>query len=350
MKQKKALITGGIGFLGTQLTSYLLKKNYSLVIIDKLSENKKTNKTIYIKADILCKIDLNKIFKKYGPFDYVFHLAAELPNRSSSARKIWETNVDGTINVIEEAIKNKTKSFIFTSSNTLYGMPKKNPVTEETHPNPLEIYGKSKVDAEIELKKYKNKINIQIFRCPVISGPGRLGLQAILYEFISENKKIYILGGGKNKYQFIDIRDLCVAFEKATNIKGFDIYNIGADETISLKDLYSEVIKYAKSKSKIISIPKKPATIALSLLNKLRLSPLGPYQYSMLAESLYADTKKIKKRLLWKPKITNKQMFVENYKWYLENKKTLKVFDKNKTSANKSVPKLGLLKLIKYLS
>lgn len=350
MNHKKILITGGLGFLGTYLTNHLLKKNYTIVIFDKLIPAEKTKKVIYFNGNVLSKSDLKEVFTKYGPFNSVYHLAADLPNKSQNSDKLWRTNTLGTINTIEYAIQFKTKSFIFTSSNTIYGIPSSNPVTEKTSENPLENYGKSKAEAEKQLKKYKEKINIQIFRCPVISGEGRLGLQGILYEFISENKNIYLLGNGQNKYQFIDALDLCDALEKASKKNGFEVYNIGADNVLSLKDIYLSVISKAKSKSKIIPLPQKPVTFLLFLLDKLNLSPIGVYQASMLGRSLFADTEKVKNYLNWKPKKTNIQMFIENYNWYIKNKNKLETFNKNKNSANKSLPKMGVLRLIKFFS
>ena len=225
MKNKKVLITGGAGFLGTHLTEYLFGKGeYEIVILDKLEESlssKYKDLITHFQGDIMSKHDVSKVFKDHGPFPIIFHLASAMPNKAVTNNVLWETNVLGTRNMIEEAVKNKTDSFVFTSSNVAYGIPKVLPVTERTSLHPLEIYGRSKEQAEKELENFKENINIQIFRCPVITGTGRLGLQAILYEFISENKNVYVLGNGSNKYQFIDAMDACIALEKASNSKGF---------------------------------------------------------------------------------------------------------------------------------
>lgn len=350
---KNILITGGVGFLGERLTNYLLKKNYKIIVFDKLQHHQPTiasEKVIYIKGDILSKKDLTSLFKKHRNITTLYHLAAALPNKTNPPDLIWKTNVLGTVNLVKKAVEYHVKSFVFVSSNTIYGKPSSNPVTEETPLNPLEIYGKSKAEAEKQLGKYKRYLDIQIFRCPVISGIGRLGLQAILYDFISEDKNIYLLGNGNNKYQFVDAQDVCMALEKASKIKGFDIYNIGADNILTLKGLYQAVISYAESKSKIISLPKTPLIILLSIIDRLGISPLGVYQYSMLGETLWADTTKIKKKLNWYPQKTNPQMFIENYNWFIENRDNLEKFKKDESSANKSLPKMGILRLVKYFS
>lgn len=351
---KKILITGGAGFIGTHLVDFLLKKNdFEIVVFDKLDkfpDEKNADKITYVKGNVIDKTDVKNLFETYGPFKYVYHLASEMPNKLADGKLMIKANVDGTANVISEAVKNKSESFIFTSSNVTYGIPLKLPVDELTPVNPLEVYGKSKVLAENELIKYKGKINIQIFRCPVVTGVGRLGLQAVLYEFISEDKKVYVLGDGMNKYQFVDVEDVVVALEKGTHINGFDIYTIGADEVLSLKDLYKNVIKYAGSKSKVVPLPGKLAFFILTVLDKVNYSPLGVYQIAMMGRSIYADTTKIKKKLDWKPKKTNTDTFIDNYKWYLKHKGEFEEIGGSEASPNRSVPKMGILKLVKKFS
>ena len=349
----RVLITGGAGFLGSHLVKYLLEKTDSdIVVFDQLEESSQVsnNRVTYYKGNIFSQKDVNDVFKTHGPFVTVYHCAASMPDKSVSDDVLWKTNVTGTEIVAHCAVKNKVRSFIFTSSNVLYGIPKELPTTEETSANPLEIYGKSKVEAEKILAQFRGEMNIQIFRCPVITGLGRLGLQAILFEFISEGRNAYVLGNGSNIYQFADAVDVCAALEKASYVEGYDIYNIGSDEVLSLKEIYQKVIHFAGSTSKIISIPKKPALFMLSVLNKLNISPLGVYQYTMYGQSLYTDTTKIKSKLNWKPEKTNVGTFIENYEWYKANKGTFSGVGSEQTSSNRSVPKMGIFKLLKILS
>lgn len=350
VSKKNVLVTGGSGFIGTHLIRFLLSKGFIVVNFDMIPPENSQENVRYVKGDIVSKKSLGNAFSRYGPFKTVFHLAAALPNKKLTDELLLKTNREGTRNVITLAAKNKVKSFVFTSSNTIYGIPPHNPVSENFAAKPLEIYGKSKLLAEEEAKKFSKDIAIQIFRCPVVSGIGRLGLQAILFEFISENKNIYVLGKGDNKYQFIDVEDLCNALLKASEMKGFEIYNIGADEIKTLKQIYQAVIKHARSKSNIVSIPKSGAISILSLFDKLHLSPLGVYQYTMISRSLYQDTTKIQKKLAWRPTKTNTDLFVENYNWYINNKQFFKKVGESKLSDNRSLPKLGIIKVLKFLS
>lgn len=354
MKREKVLITGGTGFVGTHLVKYLLEMgDYDIVVFDRLKDHDPKNyekNVTYFKGNVISQKDVSEVFEKYGPFVTVYHLASAMPNKEVSDSLLWETNINGTWNIISEAVKNKTKSFVFTSSNVAYGIPKKLPAKEEAPLDALEIYGKSKAQAEKILAEFKRDISIQIIRCPVIAGVGRLGLQAILFEFIDENRNVYVLGEGSNKYQFADVTDVVIALEKVSHINGFDIYNIGADEILTLRELYQGVIDFAKSKSKIVSLPKAPALMLFSILDKLNISPLGIYQYTMIGRSLYLDTKKIKEKLNWKPKKTNQDTFIDNYIWYKKNKGNFTEIGSGDFSANRSLPKMGILKLVKFFS
>ena len=354
MKNKKVLVTGGAGFLGSYLVRFLLQKGgVQVVIFDKLEHHAPRDypgAVRWVKGDILSKEDVSMVFEAYGPFDTVYHLASAMPNKAVSDEIMRKTNVFGTANLASEAAKHKTRSFVFTSSNVTYGIPVSLPVTEETPLRPLETYGKSKARAEAELAKFQGSMDIQMFRCPVITGVGRLGLQSILYEFISENKNVYLLGDGSNMYQFVDAMDVAVALEKASHIRGFDVYAIGGDGVMPLRKLYENVIKFAGSTSKIVALPGGPALVLLALLDKLNISPLGVYQYTMMSRSIYADTTKIKRKLGWTPKKTNLDSFIENYQWYLQNKETFKELGKSDLSANRSLPKKGVFALLKLLS
>ena len=123
-------------------------------------------------------------------------------------------------------------------------------IVETDPPQPVEIYGKSKWEGEKILLSYKDAINVTIIRCPTITDAGRLGLLAILFEFIEENRKVYLVGGGDNVYQFIyapDLADACLKACEKTNTS--EVFNIGSDNVKSLKEVYRYVIEKAGSSS-----------------------------------------------------------------------------------------------------
>jgi nucleoside-diphosphate-sugar epimerase len=263
-------------------------------------------------------------------------------------KTLWESNVKGTQNLIDVCIKNNSSKIIFTSSNCIFAKPTTKPLPEDAKPAPIEIYGKSKLVGEKILLKNKHKIDSTIIRCPTIISYGRLGLLAILFEFIKDNKKIPVIGKGDNRYQFIYALDLACACLKSSKISGTQVYNIGSDDVKSLKAVYQDVIKFANSKSKVYSLPKGPTIFAMKVGHILHISPLGPYHYRMIAESFIFDTTKIKRELNWQPTKTNSEILSFAYKYYLDN---LGRIEKNQNlPAHRKKAPMGAIKILKWFS
>ena len=208
---KQFLITGGSGFFGELLKKRLLLHGFFCVNIDLEADCYKHPHLVSIQGDIRNTAKLEQIFSQYT-FDAVFHCAAILAHAVKDNNFLWTSNVDGTRNVAEFAKKYKVPKVVFTSTNCLWAENYHRPVREEDVPNPVEIYGKSKLEGERIMCDYTNAFDVIIFRCPTIIDAGRLGLLGILFEFIDEGRKVWVVGGGKNVYQFIYADDLVDAF------------------------------------------------------------------------------------------------------------------------------------------
>jgi len=346
----KVLITGGTGFFGMILKSYLKGQKIKYINFDLFVDDQDKKRDSMYQGDLTKIKDIKNCFHQHGPFDAVYHLAAQLAHDVKSEKFLWESNVIGTKNLLEVSHLHKVKKFIFTSSNCLWGTPVGRPVKENDKPSPIELYGKSKLEAEKIIWKYSRKINTIIFRSPTIIAAGRMGLLTMLYEFINENRKVYLVGNGNNRYQFIYAFDYANAIYRALKSHNHsDIFNIGSDNVKSFNKVYQYVIDKAGSKSKIFNLPKNLTLLTLKLLYKFKLSPLGPYQYKMIAEDFEFDTKKIKKILDWSPTRTNEQMLLEAYKFYIKNKEKINK-NHNSLSAYRRGFKMGIIKLVKFLS
>jgi nucleoside-diphosphate-sugar epimerase len=345
----KTLITGGAGFFGTVLKQYLSEQGVESIIYDLVPDTDKVKNTVAVQGDLCNESQLEACFKKYAPFDVVYHVAAQLAHNVKDKNLLWQSNVEGTRRLAEMAVKYRVPHLVFTSSNCLWGIPMGKKIAEDEPPHPVEIYGMSKWEGEKILLGYKDSLILTIIRCPTITDAGRLGLLAILFEFIEENRRVYLVGGGDNVYQFIyaqDLADACLkAYEKGTST---EVYNIGSDKVKTLKEVFGYVIQKAGSSSKLVPLPKKPTLLAMRLCYRLGLSPLGPYQYKMIAEGFEFDTTKIKTRLGWKPTITNEEMLLKAYLYYKEHKEELK--QARDVSAHKQGAKMGIIRLLKYLS
>lgn len=182
-----------------------------------------------------------------------------------------------------------------------------------------------------------------IFRIPMIVSKNRLGVLSILFDLILNNKRIPILGEGKNLLQFIHLDDLIKFIMKSISIKEKEIFNLASEESITLKKLFESLIISAKSKSKIIHFKDFGITKILSFLNYIKLSPLNIYHLKMLKFSLVLDTNKVKKKYKIQPQNKTSEMIAEALMGYKKKKKFKKLTEIT------SPIKMSFLKIIYYL-
>lgn len=344
---KTILLTGGAGFFGSIVKQELLNKGFRVVSIDLEKDDIKHKNLTAVRGDIRNKTLMRNIARKHR-FDAIFHVAAILAHAVKDKDFLWTSNVDGTRNVAEIAKEFKIPKVVFTSSNCLWGESFDRPVTEEDEPRPVEIYGRSKWEGEKILLTYQNDFNAVIFRCPTIIDAGRLGLLAILFEFIDEGRRVWVVGGGKNRYQFIFAQDLVDAFLRALDYKKTAVFNIGSDNVPTFAEAYEYVIKKSGTRARVANLPRSLAIPAMKLAYALKLSPLGPYQYKMIAESFVFDTSKIKKELGWRPTMKNQDMLYKAYKYYHDNLDDIR--RRTGVSAHKQAARMGIIRLLKWVS
>ncbi len=322
------LITGGSGFLGINLTRYLLdlgKKVSTLDILPFDYEDVRERVTHY-QIDIRNYAELEKCFLD-GKFDIVVHAAAALP--LYPRKDIFSTNIQGTENVYQAALKAEVKRVIYISSTAVYGLPKVNPIYEDQPYVGVGPYGKSKIAAE----KIVQNFRLQGMCAPTIRpksfiGPERLGVFAIFYEWAEEGRSFPMIGRGENLYQLLDVEDLCQAIyltathpdEKAVNTE----FNIGAKVFSTMKDDYQVVLDRAGYGRKICSSPANLVVLALEILEFFKLSPLYPWVYKTATKDSFVSIEKAEKILGFTPRYSNKDALLRNYEWYLKNKEKLK--------------------------
>lgn len=343
---KTILVTGGAGFFGGVLKRQILEDGNRCISVDIVPDEDSHANLRKEQVDIRHRAELDRIFASER-VDGVVHCAAMLAHGSEDERGLWSSNVDGTRNVAEAMRQACVRHLVFTSSNCLWGESMGRPVLEDDPPNPVEIYGRSKLAGEQVIREYTDLVSV-IIRCPTIIDYGRLGLLAILFEFIDEGRKVWTVGGGHNRYQFIYARDLANACLLALDYPESETFNIGSDDVTSLWEAYEYVIRNARSKSRVASLPKGPAIAAMKLAYYLRLSPLGPYHYKMIAEDFTFDTSRIKRRLGWKPTMTNDQMLWRAYEYYARNRKEIE--SRCDVSAHRKTARMGVIRLLKWVS
>jgi len=341
------LITGGAGFFGGILKRRLLSEGCRCVSIDLQPDEDRHPNLMTIRGDIRDPVLVSQLFAG-RKITSVFHCAAILAHGKHDDSFLWSSNVDGTRVVAEAARQHHAERIVFTSSNCLWGKSLAHPVPEDQPPDPVELYGRSKLAGEQILQKYADALAVIIVRCPTIIDSGRLGLLAILYEFIAENRTIWTVGDGNNRYQFIYAQDLADACVRTLTYQRSDVFNIGSDDVKTMREVYQFVIDHAGSRSRIFALPKAQAILAMKLAYRLGVSPLGPYHYKMIAEDFLFDTAHIKERLGWSPTLTNEQMLLKSYDYYRSNRAAISA--RQDVSDHRKPANMGIIRVLKWMS
>ena len=339
------LITGGAGFLGINLCRYLKAKGYTVRSLD-IADFTYPDQDQYeiIKGDIRHQETLDKAMQG---IDMVVHCAMALPLYEE--QEILTTGVDGTRNVLLAAEKNKVKRVIHISSTAVYGIPDHHPLLETDHLEGVGPYGKAKVEAEHICGEFRKKgMIVSVLRPKSFVGPERLGVFAIYFDWIKQGKNIPIVGYGKNRYQLLDVEDLCEAIalvlKKPAAVVN-NTFNIGAKEFTTMKEDFGAVIEYAGSKKQIIGTPPGLTVWTLRCLEKLQLSPLYRWVYETAPHDSFVSIIKAEKILGFKPKYSNKQALIRNYQWYLAH---YQEFARQEGVSHRVPWKQGILKVVSW--
>lgn len=344
----RALVTGGAGFFGGVLKQRLLADGYEVVSYDRVPDTTSHPRLQSILGDLRDR-ELLEATMREGQFDAVFHCAAALAHGLHVDRDdIWTSNVDATRLLAEAASRHGAPKFVFISTNCLWAQNLGHPVAEDEPPQPVEIYGESKWAAEKVLREFEGRLNVTMLRCPTIIESGRLGLLAILFEFIQENKTVWVVGDGGNHYQFIFAGDLADACLLALKAKGVNLFHVGSDHVPTIRETYEAVIRAAGSRSTVKSLPKGPTLGLMRFAHHLHLSPLGPYHYRMIAEDFVFDTRRIQRELGWRPTLTNSEMLERAYRYYAERRN--EIHARENVSAHSKPAAMGLIRVLKWFS
>ncbi|WP_061247357.1 SDR family oxidoreductase [Leptospira noguchii] len=286
----KALVTGGAGFIGSHLVDLLLENKFEVIVLDNFSTGRALNLDHVEKKIDLVECDISvqgDWIKKFQSVDYVFHLAAlaDIVPSIQNPEGYFQSNVTGTLNVLQASRHYGVKRFVYAASSSCYGIPELYPTPETSPIQPQYPYALTKRMGEELVIHWA-----QVYKFPALSlrffnvyGPrsrtsGTYG--AVFGVFLAQKlaeKPFTVVGDGKQTRDFTYVRDVVEAvFAAAQSDKVGEIYNVGSGATISVNRIV-ELLK-----GEVTYIPKRPGE----------------------PDSTFADITKIKKDLKWSPKIS----------------------------------------------
>ena len=249
---------------------------------------------------------------------------------------------------MKAAYQQKVDRAIMISSTAVYGIPDHHPLFEEDEMIGVGPYGEAKILAEKVCEHYREKgLTIPVVRPKSFIGEERLGVFAIYYDWVISGKSVPIVGNGKNRYQLLDVEDLCEAiYLTATLPKDItnDVFNIGATGYTTMKEDFGAVLQVAGHGKRIFPTPAKLMVWTLRTLEIIGVSPLYKWVYETAPEDSFVSVEKAQKILGFKPKYTTKDTLIRTYLWYEKNYKKYQ----NKTGISHRVPwGQGILGIVK---
>ena len=311
-------LSGGAGFLGLHLARRLLDDGHEVRTLDvaPLDDRALESSVDELRGDVR---DPGAVERLMAGADVVVHAAAALPIRASRSA-IRSVNVHGTENVLVAAPRAGVARMVFVSSTAVYGVPEKHPIVEDDPLVGVGWYGESKIDAEALCRVAA--VDTTILRPKTFIGPERLGVFEILFDWVREGRRIYVLGDGRNRYQLLAVEDLVDAVVRAaTNAAAAnEVFNVGATEFGTVRDDLGALIAHSGSASRLQPVPAKPAEVALRVLELLRLSPLAEWHYKTAHRDSFVDVGKAQQLLGWQARLSNRQALTDTYDWYLANR------------------------------
>ena len=322
MKKKTVIVTGGLGFIGSNLIGMLIKQNYNVINIDKVSyssnfynvkEHRNNDNYKFYKCDINNQKKISFILKKHKPIG-IFNLAAEthVDRSIDNPYTFIKSNILDFFKFLEcfkkYSKKNPKIKLVHISTDEVYGDVIKGRSSENEPYNPSSPYAASKAASDHLLRSYIRTFNIPAIatNCSNNYGPKQHPeklIPKIIFNII-KNKKLPLYGNGKNSREWIYVKDHCKALIKVFKYgKLGEFYNIGSNKNLTNLQIIKSLIKTANKKIKIGNNVK---------IQYVQDRPGHDFRYAL-------NSNKIKKRLKWESKININSGLSKTFSWYLNN-------------------------------
>lgn len=320
----RVLITGGAGFLGYHLAAGLRPRTSKLTLVDiaPFTAEEYPSHAELAQADVRDREALERLLSA-DQYDVVVHAAAALPLWRRS--EIFAVNVEGTRNVLAAALAHGRPRVVFISSTAVYGVPQKHPIEEDDPLVGVGPYGESKILAERLCHEYREQgLCVPIIRPKTFIGTGRLGVFAILYDWVKSGARIPVIGSGENRYQLLEVEDLVEAIWLAATAPAEQAnatFNVGAQRFGTVREDVGALCDYAASGARVMATPAGVVKALLRVFEALKLSPLYKWVYGTADKDSFVATQRIEQALGWQPRYSNAEALIRSYQWYLDHHK-----------------------------
>jgi len=314
----RVLVTGCAGFIGWKVCEYLLSAGYEVVGVDNLNDAydvrlkrwrlvqlEGRREFVFRPLDICDRPAMEKVFREDGPFDVVINLAARAGVRPS-VENPWvyiETNVTGTLNLLELCHRFGVKKFVLASTSSLYGANNPRPFREDARTDgPLSPYAASKKAAEALCYTYHYLygLDITVLRYFTVYGPaGRPDMSIFRFiRWIAEGESLLLYGDGSQSRDFTYVDDIPEGTLRALKPLGYEIINLGSDHPISLRELIGRIEELLGRKAQVLQRERHPADVPAT----------------------WADISKAKTLLGWTPRTPLDKGLQQAVEWYIQNR------------------------------
>ncbi len=341
----KILVTGGNGYFGSLLVNHLVESSSAVRVLDVDPSARQPDGVEVVVADIR---DAAAVRRATTGVDVVYHCVAQVP-LSRDRAALRSVNVDGTTTLLQACRVAEVSKVVHLSSSAVFGIPESNPVRRDTVPNPVEPYGAAKLAAEWAcLRAATDRLDVTIVRPRTIVGHGRLGIFALLFDWIADGADPFVLGDGSNRYQFVHADDLAALCVSAAGRSGPAIYNAGTDRFGTMREAIEHVCAHASTGAQVRSLPSAAAVAAMRATAGLGLTPFAPYHWLMYGQSMWFDIDHARRELAWQPRYSNNEMLAESYDWFVANRTAAR--QGASASPHRRTPTSRLLSLLKRIS
>jgi nucleoside-diphosphate-sugar epimerase len=303
------LVTGGAGFLGLHLLPRLTDAAIPVRALDVLPIAAAPAGVETLLGDVR---DPEAVRGALAGCDVVVHAAAALPG----TREMEDVNVHATEQLARLAREAGVRRALFVSTAVVYGL-RAPPSRETDTPSPIDAYGRSKARAERAWMEHAPAP--LVLRPTAFVGPERLGVFGILFRWVAEGRRIYVPGGGCNRYHLLDVDDLVTAVCLAGRRDVTGVVNVGGLMSGTVRDDLDALIAHAATSSRVVGVPDRPVRAGLALLGAVRLSPLSTWHRRSAGHDIVLDCTRAEALLGWRATRTGALALQRAYDWYVQH-------------------------------